>query len=405
MKKIYLVTLILISYFTVDAQNPQRGVVIVPVADLVGQPMHASNPEALYRSLPWAARGSDYAACPRIHQLLFNETVDIIESTAHELHIRIPNAFYLQNGSNIPQREYWTLKKNIAHFDMLEKKQVDPKKIPHPIRYTDNSPRAHQQTVALLEPYYDQKINITFSVGTRFVQSTQQPSKAHVVVYCLNPDNSQINQLRIPRSIVYQAHSKPYHEKQNDFVRILKRWAASKGTIPYVWGGCSFTTSHASNKFQVDHKSVGTKQQSYYVRAGDNTLPTKTGFDCSNLILRAAQIVGIPYFFKNTYTIAQKLSPLGTDEPIQAGDIIWIQGHVLIISDIANSLVIEAHAYGSGYGRIHELPIKDIFQGIDTVKKLQTAYRTQTPLQRLDSNLKPFCTYKQFKLLRLPRSA
>ncbi len=59
-----------------------------------------------------------------------------------------------------------------------------------------------------------------------------------------------------------------------------------------------------------------------------------SGFDCAGIISRAAQMCGIPYYFKNTYTLAHYLKSLSIDTHLQEGDLIWIPGHVMIVSDL-----------------------------------------------------------------------
>src|SRR3990167_1494271 len=88
--------------------------------------------------------------------------------------------------------------------------------------------------------------------------------------------------------------------------------------IPYAWGGCSYTATCTDPHFQLKTTSV-TKhlpqpQRRWFSYPTYNLKPA-TGFDCSGVILRAAQIAGLPYFYKNTVTILNNLKPLtATDE-------------------------------------------------------------------------------------------
>ncbi len=404
MKTVWYSSIILISSLSIATQ---KGLVIVPVADLVGQPLVSTNPHIpitdSYQQLSWSARGSDYAACPRIHQLLFHEQVDILENTKDEVRIKIPNVFYQQTTRTKAHNEYWTLRSNIIPLDELQKKGIDVSTIPLELCFSArNHDTCYKNSVVLIKPYYDPITCLTLSVGTRFIKTKKQIRKKHVTVYCFNPNTMTMQTIAIPQTNIYEWKPKPFHERINDFVSILKQWTHQMGTLPYLWGGCSFTDTHPSNSFHIAHKTIQGQKLGYYKRPDDAKRSTKTGFDCSNIIVRAAQIVGLPYFFKNSYTIAQNLEPLSTDESLQAGDIIWIQGHALIISDVEHNRVIEAHAYDSGYGKIHEIPIENVFQGMSSLSKLQTAYKNKTALHRLNSKGIPFCTYKQFKLLRIP---
>lgn len=101
--------------------SEQEALIIVPVADLVGSPLGGER----YQDLPFSG-----ANCSRIHQSLFNERVIIVEDREHEVKVKIPNFYYLQDESLIPQNTFWTLKKNLLVLD--EHKKIDRKKIPPP---------------------------------------------------------------------------------------------------------------------------------------------------------------------------------------------------------------------------------------------------------------------------------
>ncbi len=389
-KNIYISLLIIISQFTFCAKN---GLVIAPVADLAGQPLGCSDQS--YHHLPWAARGSDYAACPRVHQLLFNETIEILEKRGDEIKVRVPNLFYQTSSSNTPQTDYWTLAANIRDLDTITKKEWA--KIPAPISFKSSIRPNRQPIATLTSPYYDRKTKMTFSAGTRFACVNRGAKKVRVPVYRFNPKRGVHETISLPKNLLYQSNSAQPDQQRAHFAHILQQWAHTPGTIPYVWGGCSFTEAHRSNQFNA----IPTKKGGYYTRPGNKKGAPKTGFDCTGIIARAAQIVELPYFLKNSYTIARNLPLLQANEHLETGDIIWIPGHVIVISDTKNHRVVEAHAYGSGYGKVHELPINRVFKDISTLNDLEIAFRKQTPLLRLNSKGTVFATYQQCKLLTL----
>lgn len=368
----------------------QRGVVITPVADLVGEPCSS---EAAYKQLPWAARGSDYAACPRIHQLLFHEIVEILEKRGEEIKVRVPNLFYQTTQTVIPQTEYWTCAKNIKKLSTIKK--ADRAKLPIPISFK-RPMKTNRSIATLIAPYHDKKTGMTFSAGTRFLCCASTQRKAHVPVYRFNPKRGNCERIAIPKKQLYQANNK--NEPHADLVKILQRWAHSRGTIPYVWGGCSFTETHKENTFSA----VPSKKGGFYSRPEDKKRNPKTGFDCTGIVARAAQIVGLPYFLKNSYTMARNLPMLRPGEHLRPGDIIWIPGHVLVITNTKNNVVVEAHAYASGYGRVHELPIGNVFKGMKTFGDLENAFRKRVTLYRLSSKGAVFARYPEWKLLRIP---
>ena len=81
MKKwdIFVFSLLVIAH-TAPIPAHQKAVVLVPVADLVGDPLGSLGPAAgLYHQLPVCGGKQHVKSCKRIHQLLFNEIVDIIK--------------------------------------------------------------------------------------------------------------------------------------------------------------------------------------------------------------------------------------------------------------------------------------------------------------------------------------
>ena len=145
MKKIIKIFLALVlvyhSLFTFNIKiKPKKAVVIVPVADLIGQKMEKlSGPQLVqqaYEQLPLCGGNtSPEISCFRLHQLLFNEVVEILEEKEQEVCVRILNFFYLIPTSNKPQVTYWTLKKNIVAFDEIQNHTCDLTKIPLPLSF------------------------------------------------------------------------------------------------------------------------------------------------------------------------------------------------------------------------------------------------------------------------------
>ena len=386
------------------AFGSERGVVIVPVADLVGQPLATFYPsqtaEVSYKTLPWSCYRSHYEANARLHQLLFHEQVKIIERRGKEVCVEVPHVYYTTSNSPLAQTRYWTHAKNILSLSNLSAHGVDRRRLPPPINFRNDVSQKNAEIVSLIEPWHNQKTEVTFSAGTRFLKTDKQPKTGMLVVYTLNPHSGTIEQLLLPSTVVYNPSNKTMRQKTKDFISILQKWTANnRGCISYVLGGCSYTEEHGKNIFKVQHSHITKRPLLYYDRP--ITRAVKTGFDCSNLILRAAQIVDIPYYFKNTYTLSDALRPLSSKETITEGDLIWMPGHVIIISDMKKNLIIEAHSYDGGYGKIHEMPLAKTFKNIHTFAELQKAYNAQKELKRLASNGNVQQTYKQFKILKL----
>lgn len=381
----------------------RKGIVIVPIADLAGQPIHtyyAHEPLiTAYHKLPWAHYRNDYEACPRVHQLLYHEIVDIIGQRNNELLIKIPNIFYQTVADMRPQTYYWTLTSNILPASNLPKKAIDLTKLPAPIYFNKNNDASYADTVSLIEPYTDETVAVTFSAGTRFLKTKEQSLKDKVMVYCLHPKTHTICAIALPRSSVYIFTGSTLADRVTDFLAIVRRWTNQDGGfIPYVWGGCSFTDRYAKNEFGTEKALIQGKTLRYYTRP-ENKVP-KQGYDCSSIIARAAQIVGLPYYYKNTYTIAKQLPLLSAQEKLKNGDLIWIRGHILIVANCQQHTVIEASAYDYGYGEVHEIPICKVFKGIETLDDLQRYSRHKKPVERLHRNGTVLDTYTDVKLLK-----
>lgn len=391
-------TIVLLGLLVPYLLNAKQAVVVVPVADLVGQQYnHRKSPAALYQDLSVCGRQGVYA-CPRVHQLLYNEMVTIIEDKGEELVVKIPHAFFETHNSSTPQNTYWLLKKNVMPLATLTRHGIDLTGIPAPLTYNQKKNSVPQQhLVTLMLPFVDTKAGHTFSAGTRFVIATdqQQENDETIPVYVIDRQPLQQRIVQLPKTICFlQPETKEQQLAQ--FVILLKKWAQQQdGFIPYVWGGCSFINHCYDEAFSWHAVHDGTA----FARA-DSQAP-HTGFDCAGLVLRAAQACGIPYFLKNTTTIAKTLAPLQPGQHLVAGDLIWIPGHVMVVADTRHHTVIEARHYSHGYGKIHMLPLRTVFHGVKTMHQLENMFFNNKKLRRLDKDGTVVQTIPSFKLLRM----
>jgi hypothetical protein len=373
----------------------QKAVICVPIADLIGQQITTLIPnipaEKAYATIAnCAGEIKSSIACPRLHQLLYNDIVEVVKIVDEEACIRILQAYYITPSSSQPQNCYWTLKKNIALLDDLANNNITTSHLPDPINFadTDHGALNHTDVITLIEPFHDSILNLTFSVGTRFIKksSVQKRRASKIDAFALDYPRMKEEIIKIPRHkcVIYN-DNKTQEERIADYVNLLQKWAHPKnGSIAYVWGGTSFTKT-TNGTFKEITKTGHTGDYSFYEYEKDTQYP-KNGFDCSGVILRAAQICGIPYFCKNTTTIAQCLAPITQEQPLQSGDLILIKGHVMVVSDINKNLLIEARAYGHGYGKLHEIPINQVFDGMETYKDLCDAYFGKKVIKRKDKH-------------------
>lgn len=381
----------------------EQGMVIVPVADLVGSPIKsfniASTIEASYGSIPVCGGSSaPMKGCPRLQQLLFNEMVEIVKKEKNEICIKIPHLFYITHTDKKPQDTYWTSSKNIASLKSLEKYNINKAHLPQMASFKTRDMVKNQPTLALLHPFYDPGTDKVYSAGTQFVYDPDQSTSDSYAIFILD-DMRHIMQLSfVPKTEVLIAGNTK-KESIQQFLKILKIWAHGKnGFIPYVWGGASFIHSCKNNTFA--EVPCALHKIHHFVRS-ECTKSPQTGFDCAGMISRAAQMAGIPYFFKNTYTLAHYLTPLLPEQELSPGDLIWIPGHVMVVSQLHPAKLIEARGYPHGFGLIHEIELYKVFKDMHTYQQLTDAFLNKKNLERLNKEGFPVETIKFFKLLTL----
>jgi len=397
----YLVGLFLcISLQATDNQ----AVCIVPVAELLGQSMKTIKPHHnvahSYHTLPCAYRAttpffdSAARACPRNHQLIFNEIVTIKHIDGPEACIEIPHLFYETATSNKPQRSYWTLSTNLMPLNRLKKYAIPLHAIPQPLTpFMQPFSNALQGTVTLTFPFHDPVTNTTYSAGTRFVRADSTQEHGYTV-RIFNPHKHTLQTTTIPHTHAMLFEQKTNRERIKDFVHLVRAWAhMPNGFFPYVWGGCSLVTTC---------KQQPLEQKSHHCTLFNYPeLNMAIGLDCAGLIARAAQIVGIPYFYKNSLTISKRGTTVTEKDAIDAGDIIWIPGHVMVVSEVKQGLLVEARHYNHGYGKVHEIKLATQFQGIESYADLKKAFVEKKPLKRLNSNHEMVQLIPQFKIIKL----
>jgi len=394
--------------FIAHLQSVEKAVICVPIADLIGQSLHSLhalrdtyNSYNLYQQLPVCGEKNAHISCPRLHQLIYNDVVEIIKREHDEVCIQIPNLYYL-TASDKPQTTYWTHRDNIRSFDDLTSYAINIDHIPQPINFTQPAtllPNNH--TVTLTQPHYDAATKQTFSIGTRFIKASlsNRHIKNKISVYAIDYKKNKECIIFIPHTKCINSALLTTPEQQiAQFVSLLKLWAHQEnGCIPYVWGGTSFTST-MNTPFQ--EKTHNTNNSSWYEFDNDVTIP-KNGFDCSGVIARAAQICGMPYFFKNTTTISKMLTELQTDDCLQNGDIILIKGHVMVVSNVAQNKLIEARSYAHGYGKLHEIKLHKVFDEMYDYQELCNAFFNKKTLKRKDVNGKIRDTFKDWKILTI----
>lgn len=366
------------------SSNAKLALVNQPVIDLLAAP--AGSP-AIYQNIALAPANKNLASCPRLHQALFNETVNILAETAHEAQIKIFNTYFIDHTTKQKNSTYWTLKKNLTPFINLDH---NTNLIPAPIDY--HKPNHFESNIATLKvPWYCKQTKQTYSAGTRFKIDPKT-----TLAYCYQSDTNRFIQIKIPKHYLISSKKRSTQKQRKLFIDLIQSWAQSSHhkNIPYTWGGCSMITKFSTNKFKLIQKD----SLAYYQLPGDTAQP-HAGLDCTGLVLRAAQAAGIPYFCKNSSTLAQALPCIANHEPIEPGDLIWLSGHVIIIANLAGDC-FEARGYGDGYGKTQRIHISKLFKDIHDLTQIKTASLNHSPLTRINKKGASTGRYK-IKLLKL----
>ena len=90
-----IITAFCIPFILCAHQN--TALVCVPVADLIGQPMRtfygpSCHVKTMYETLPECGQGTlatSFKSCPRLHQALLHDEVEIVEYKGPEVRIKV----------------------------------------------------------------------------------------------------------------------------------------------------------------------------------------------------------------------------------------------------------------------------------------------------------------------------
>lgn len=410
----------------------------------------SSDPATIYNNL-----GLGDSNCLRAYQLLLHETVLILEERGAEVKIAVPHIFYLagsksesiqrvqrnlnpqnNNSQNIPKSSYcetnlnsnlianleqldqeylnsfWTLKANLIPVETLIKLGIDLRNLPTPINFTQPDLVAKHQNVArLVRPVFNPQTQQSYSVGTRFrvigcLEGTGWTPKnkrvdLDLIVWCWDDRTQQLTHFTLPAHSYRTFAPSTFAEQKQAFVELIRSWTQLQvgSFVPYVYSGASLINTCPVGQCPIK-TSANILGQPGYTRENYTQEPS-VGLDCSCLISRAAQIVGIPYFYKNSATIERNLVEIQDIYDLTAGDIIWHTGHVMVVSDVEQGLMIEARGYRQGFGCLHEIPISKIFYGINSYADLLTYIKHNIPVRTLDDQGNFFGQISRFKLLKL----
>lgn len=375
-------------------------IVIVPVADATMRSAQsydaAKSAEQLHQELPYSPE-SGPNSCVRVHQLLFNECVYIKQEIGEEVECEITNAFYT-NPEKKAVYTFWTLKKYLLPLRLISKLLCA---IPAPYCDLTTQSVIDDSVLTLIEPWEDVKHKITYSAGTRFVRNAHKDTNDCCSAYVIDAHTKNMVETAIPKSyIVCNQKEAQLDTKLSLFLNVLKKWVGTKqDKIPYVWGGCSYISRIDPKDYTLINAHRNNIAISYWERPAQ--VKPYTGFDCSGMILRAAQICGLCYFFKNTTTLAQFLTPLKPEDVIKAGDLVWIPGHVMVVTDVERAELIHASGYAHGLASVNISKLSQLFQNIQNFTQLQEYSRKKLAITFIDMLGKPVKEISLFAIYRI----
>jgi len=376
--------------------HSEQAFISVPVADFIGQSSH--QPLKTYAELELSSAGEhQFDICPRIGQGLFNERVRVIAELPEQVKVEVSQNYYISTQSKQKNNSFWTLRKNITYLKDLAAQDRD--KIPYPLDFK-KSTLSNAKIVTLQEPLPCNLLQCTFSAGARFVSVKNTKRALGVPVYVYNSQTKKFVIITIPTNMCLSQCHTSNREKINHMITLIRSWCHKSIAIPYVLGGSSYCSR--VKPYSYEKKPVTNNDGSQGYRFVSKNIPKPiAGFDCAGLICRTAQLCGIPFYYKNSFTMGSLLAPLKPNESLAEGDIIWVPGHVMLVANIKHNLICEARSYEHGYGKLQELPVNKIFMGIHTFDALVTAFHNHQTIYRQDSSGVLRDTYHNWKIVRL----
>lgn len=373
--KIYIAYILLISINTY-ASDVRKGVITCPVEDMFTNYSHHNNLPA----------SPDQYGCGRAHQGLFNEECDILEEDKekHALKIAFKKIKYsIDKNPNI----FWVSDKNIIPLDEIKNKEI--------IQTIPDSEYGKRNTIVITYPWQDSS-GTKYSVGTRFKHKPELDHDNYYTIEKADFKNNKIIYDRIPHENAIKEIKTNADEHRKLFIKninqLINRVNQTNMVIAYIYGGSSFIHSHESNDYYKENGRWyrNNKQENSY-----------TGYDCSEFIMRMAQIAGIDFPWKTTWAIQANKKALTDNDSLENGDIIWIKGHVMIVNDIEKNELIHARGYTSGYGSIHRVPLSEIFEDVITYDDLLQRYKNKQNLTLKDKQGNNSTIADTFLLLKL----
>lgn len=367
-RQLVLILCIVSSIFGSYFEQEDVVVICVPVANCLGKPAQdidpSTDPKVFYEELACSPEKGPYS-CGRIHQCLFNEAGVVQDVKGEELLLEFPH-FYYYNRAGVKASSFWVHQSSIVRASSIDRIH---EVVPEPLSY-DHYPEG--AVLTLTYPWYDERAQCWYSVGTRFISHAEKDTENEYAFWVMDRETHTGNLCSVSKRLARLQQEIPVAEKKQLFVKLLRSWLPDEGVVPYIWGGVSLLAPCGNERTCVEEVRDG--QQLFAWRREGNP---QHGFDCSGLVLRAAQCAGIHYFCKNTTTIEKELEQV---MDVQEGDLILVKGHVMVVSSLKDALLIDAYGYSAGYGALREVSLETAFEGIVGYDELLEYAQAEKPL-------------------------
>lgn len=332
----------------------------------------------------------------RVHQLIFNEQVTVLQETEHEALIALDSAFYCKGFFKQKVNQYWTFKQYLKPLSEIQ----NPDLIPEPLSYKNkHSCNQEPGTIfTLTRPTKNQNNEMLYSARTRFKIVDIKDNKVHVAAY--NPKTNQIEIISFQKDCGIINQNLTAQEKIAGMVKLVLEWSTGNTVAPCARGGASLT-HYVTPKRYIKGTQNYPQDKSIGIYYRPETEPVYAGFDMPGMVLSACQIMHIPYFFKNSTTLLLHGKKLDAKhDSIELGDLLVSYGYVGIITDIKNNLITEVRGYQYHHGAARTVSLYQTFQDVETYNDIMEFYKQKRGITFLDKKAFPFLT-NQFTLIKM----
>lgn len=385
----------------------EKVVFIKPVTDLFGHKLSrfGENFEKEYVATMCSTIGSKNS-CMRMAQALFNEVYEVTNQDVSTGEIQIESKQMLHAGENkkLKPLKFWTLQKNVKFFSVIEDLKL--MNFPEEMDYKNPETLLSKNTLVLIWPWKDRNTDILYSAATRFVRSPEHDKKNRFAVKVFYSKKNRFQLGYVPKKLARLCDERLSNEERiNKFNKQIKALSLqTDGIIPYVWGGRSFTKKFKDEKSEIKKGTFFSKIIEYWNRDKITAKPY-TGYDCSSLIMTTAQIFGIPYFYKTT-SAAFWHAPATRKSKINDGDVVTYRGHIFVVYDAKNNMIVDASGYRDSFGKVAISDISERYldskdnKPIDT-KILFNLHKNKKGIKKLNTENKIVQNIDAFKIIDL----